>query len=410
MKKLAFVKNPLKKQFLIPLITFLFLFIGTAVAVLYGRGYRLGGFNQGRILTGTGLLVATSTPDSAQVFINGHLTTATNNTINLAPGTYTVKIFKDGYFPWEKNIIVQKEVVAKAEALLFPQAPKLESVTTTGVQNPVIDPTMSKIAYIVASQSARKNGVFVLDMNSRPILALQGASVQLADDTADTFSKATTLSWSPDGQELLASISADPTLPPTLYLLKTSGFNQTPQDVTATIETVRSSWKKVQDEKDKALFGSIDERERTLVKQNFRILSWSPDETKVLYLASVSATLPPAIVPGLIGTNSTKEERSIKKDNLYIYDLKEDKNFSLLGAGANTAHAFSWFSDSKHIIYTHDKRIDVLEYDGSNLTTIYAGPFLDSYVFPWVGGSRITILTNLGNPDIPPNLYTIGIK
>ena len=42
-----------------------------------------------------GLLVATSEPDGAQVFINGKLTTATNNTLNLVPNTYEVEIKKD---------------------------------------------------------------------------------------------------------------------------------------------------------------------------------------------------------------------------------------------------------------------------------------------------------------------------
>jgi hypothetical protein len=51
-----------------------------------------------------------------------------------------------------------------------------------------------------------------------------------------------------------------------------------------------------------------------------------------------------------------------------------------------------------------------MDYDGQNKTTIYAGPFIDDYVFSWPDGSKILILTNLGNPSILPNLYTIGLK
>ena len=195
------------KKILLTLSIFGILIVVTAGIILYGKGYRLF-FDKGRPdVSGTGLLVATSSPDGAQVLVNEHLTTATDNTINLEPGSYNIKIFKQGYFPWEKHLSIEKGVVTKIEALLFPTAPKLESITNTGVDNPVIDPSRTKIAYTVSSQTIRKNGVYVLDMTSRPILTLQNSSRQISDDTVSLFSKAI-LSWSPDGESLIASISA----------------------------------------------------------------------------------------------------------------------------------------------------------------------------------------------------------
>ena len=110
------IKKALKKQLAIPTIIILFLIIGTAIAIFFGKGYRFGFDANGPIIAGTGLLVATSSPNGAQVFINGHLTTATDNTINLAPGNYDIKIFKDGYFPWEKKITIKNEAAATAAA------------------------------------------------------------------------------------------------------------------------------------------------------------------------------------------------------------------------------------------------------------------------------------------------------
>lgn len=170
----------MRKQLFFSSLVILFLVVATIVVIFFAKGYRIGFNGSGTIIAGTGLLVATSSPDGAQVFVNGHLTTATDNTINLAPGDYDVKIFKDGYFPWEKKITVKEEVVSKADALLFPAAPKLESITNVGVSKPVIDPSRSKIAYLVASQSAVKNGIYVLDMSIRPILTLQNSSTQIA--------------------------------------------------------------------------------------------------------------------------------------------------------------------------------------------------------------------------------------
>lgn len=395
-----------KKQLLISIFAILFLIAGTTLAILYGKGYIA--FDKGRPdFSGTGLLVATSNPNGAQVFIDGHLTTATDNTINLQPGEYTVKIFKEGYFPWQKKIKIQKEVVSKAEALLFPTAPKLESITASGVENPAIDPSQTRIAYTVSSQTLKKNGVYMLDMSTRPILTLQSASTQIADNTENTFSDAF-LSWSPDGNQIIATISAEPETV-TTYLLSASEFNDSPRDVTATIQTLKETWQKEQMEKEKSRLDALKPKLRQIISENFNVIAWSPDETKILYSASTSASIPIIISPRLIGTNSTPEEREIKKDTVYVYDIKEDRNYKILESD-NSQLPLSWLSDSKHLIYVHDKKIDIMEYDSLNLTTIYAGPFIDNYVFPWPNGSKLVILTNLNNPNIPPNLYTISLK
>ena len=396
----------MKKLFLTCLILSLLVAITSAV-ILYGRGYRFS-FNNGRTdLSGTGLLVATSSPDGAQVFVNGHLTTATDNTINLAPGEYTVKIFKEGYFPWEKKLNVDKGVVTKADAFLFLTAPKLESITNLGVNTPVIDPSRTKIAYTVSTQSVKKNGVYILDMTSRPILALQGSSSQIADDTTALFSSAG-LSWAPDGSELIASVSAQSVV--SSFLLRPNMFNESPSDITATLLSVQAGWEKIKTDKDKSTMDGLPSKIRSMVRNNFKIIEFSPDDTKILYQASTSASLPTIISPRLIGANSTPEERNVKENVVYVYDIKEDRNYRIKDSLDPQKESLAWLPDSNHLVFVHDKEIRIMEYDGANNTKIYAGPFMDHYVFPWPDASRIVILTNLGNPDTAPNLYTISLK
>lgn len=387
--------------------TFLFLAIGTIVVILYGKGY-IFNIGDGKIgILGTGLLAATSSPDGAGIYINNHLTSATNNTISLAPGEYTIKIAKSGYFPWEKKITIEKEVVSTAYALLVPTAPKLNNITDIGVSGPVLDPSRTKVAYTVSSfEDSRKNGIYILDMGLRPILTLQSSSTQIADDTIDNFSQAS-LSWSPDAKELVATISSQPNFS-TTYLLRTS-FNQNPQDVTATLGSVQAIWEKQKENQEKSQLFGLKPKLVSLIKDNFQILSWSEDQTKILYLATQSATLPSIIKPPLIGTNSTPEDRVISKEDVYVYDIREDKNFKILDSMPDNL-SLTWFADSKHLIYVNDKKISIMGYDGQNKTTVYAGPFIDTYVFAWPDGSKILMLTNLGNPTISPNLYTIGLK
>lgn len=402
----------MRKQILVSALIFLFLIVGTIIVVLLGKGYSFNFNGSTPVLSGTGLLVATSSPDGAEVLINGHLTTATDNTINLAPGEYDIKIFKEGYFPWEKKITVKEEVVSKADALLLPTAPQLASITNIGISNPVFDPSETKIAYSVASQSAVKNGIYVLDMTARPILTLQNASTQIADDTVNIFSNST-FTWSPDSTQILATIPG--VTPSTTYLLQTNGLNEAPQDVTETLASVYGSWDKLKADRNKAQMDSLPKNLRDMVTQNFNILEWSADETKILYEASQSATLPLIINPPLVGTDSTPQVREIKKGEIYVYDIKEDRNYLILESlpqpqSDNSPLPIMFYPDSKHLVYVHDQKIDILEYDAGNQTTVYAGPFVDNYVFPWPDATKLVILTNLGNSNITPNLYTITLR
>lgn len=398
------------KRIIIYVATAVFLLITTTIVILYGRGYNFS-FGNGKIgISGTGLLAARSRPDGAGIYINDHLTSATNNSISLPPGEYDVKISKSGYSTWQKKIKIEKEVVSSVYALLIPTAPKLDNITRVGVSSPVLDPTRTKIAYTVSSLDPHKNGIYILDMGLRPILTLQSSSFQIADDTIDKFSRAQ-LTWSPDAKEIVATISAeslreDKPDTATTYLLKTT-FNENPQDITATLAFVNSEWKEQKNDQDKSQLLGFKTKLQNLIREYFTILSWSEDETKILYTASKSATLPLVIDPPLIGANSTPQIREITKDSVYVYDTKEDKNYKILDS--NTL-SLNWFADSEHLIYVVDKKINIMDYDGQNKTTIYAGPFITDYVFSWPDGSKILILTDLGNPASSPNLYTIGLK
>jgi len=399
-----------------------FLFVATTAVILYGKGYNFN-FGSGKIeVVGTGLLAVTSEPDGAGIYINNHLTSATNNSINLAPGEYDVKVSKSGYSTWRKKIKIEKEVVSSVYAFLIPTASRLDNITRIGASNPVMDPTRTKIAYVVSSSDdPRKNGVYILDMGLRPILTLQNSSTQITDDTTDNFSQAL-LVWSPDAKELIATISAKPASSQdeqgttTSYLLKTS-FNENPQDITATLATIDFSWKEEKANQDKSQLFGLKASLQNVINKYFAILSWSEDETKILYMAREATTLPSVINPPLIGVNPTQEARELKKGVIYVYDIKEDRNFKILDSMPESqsqdyinSFPLTWFADSKHLIYVMDKKIDLMDYDGQNRVTVYAGPFIDSYVFPWPDGSKLLILTNLGNPSILPNLYTVGLR
>lgn len=395
----------MQRRFIVTLATLLSLLIGTVIVVVYARGYRFTLRENQVRLAGTGLLVATSLPDGASIFLNGRLTSATNTTLNLPPGSYDMKIAKDGYLPWEKKLTVWEEIVTKAEATLFPQAPKLESLTASGARNPAVDPTRTRIAFTVVQTSPKKSGIYVLDMAGRPILTLQNAATIIADDTGRTFSLAK-LSWSPSGSDLVATISAKEAS--SSFVLAPDRFNQDPP-LELNLDGLKNQWDKEQEEKDRARLTSLKNELAKVIKENFSQVKFSPDETKILYVASQSATIKQIITPPLPGTNSQKEERTIEANKLYVYDIKEDKNF-LAASDPGKLASVSWTPDSRHLVFIEDAKIHIAEYDGNNKTVVYAGPFDRTFVAPWPDGSKLVILTNLGSDTITPNLYTISLR
>ncbi|HLD01243.1 MAG TPA: PEGA domain-containing protein, partial [Patescibacteria group bacterium] len=391
----------MRKHLLTSFVILLFLIAGTILVVLYGRGYRINLQDGKPDVSKTGILAAKSQPDGAQVYIDGDLTAATNENINLTPGEYTVRIVKDGYFSWEKHIAITEEVVTYADAYLFPTAPKLESITSTGIKNPILDPTKTKLAYTIASQSAQKNGIYVYDMAANPVIAFQGAARQIADDTVALMSESV-LSWSANGAFVIASVSSELGEGQQTFQLEANSFNENPQDISETLSIFVAEETQRKLEEDRSRRSGLRRELRSLLQNHFRIISWSPDSTKILYQATTSATLPLVIKPRIPGIHTLTEERILNKDAVYVYNISEDANYKLLDGLPENCNLIKgdcvlpllWFPTSKHLLHVHDRRIDIVESDGGNRTTLYAGPFVDTYVFPWPNGSRFVILAN----------------
>lgn len=427
-------KIRINKRLAINLIIAVFLFVGSYLAIKFAKGYRP---NLAEIeLRPTGLLSATSVPRSSQVFINGKLTTATDDTLNLPPAEYKVEIKKDGYHSWEKTLLVEKEIVTSTNARLFPAVADLRPLTYTGALNPLPSPDGSKTAYQVASASGEaKNGLWIIDLVDRPLTFSQ-APRQIANNTTNiNFTKAKLL-WSPDSKQILAYFIRQTPEPQIIssYLLEADRSNSlsTLLDVTAKLPLILSDWQDqlaLQEENRQKI---LPEEFLKIATQSAQILFFSPDEKKLLYLATDSAKIPEKLIPPLPGSNTQPEEREIKPNRIYVYDLEEDKNFfiaetrpeeitpeenPLLASITQISQSYSplfstllqWFPDSWHLIQIQEKEIIISEYDGANPMVIYANSAEEHFTYPWPNGSKLVILTSL-NPTTPPNLYAINLK
>jgi hypothetical protein len=63
---------------------------------------------------------------------------------------------------------------------------------------------------------------------------------------------------------------------------------------------------------------------------------------------------------------------------------------------------------SQHLVFTHEGKIKVIEYDGANVTDLFAGGFEKDFLYPWPSGNKLVILTSLGSPVA--NLYAINLR
>ena len=155
----------MSRRSILSVITFSSFILITLIVILLAQGYRLD--RQTNTIYGTGILVATSDPTGATLTLNDEIRGATNTTINnLTPGTYSLEITKDGYFPWSKSVEIEKSKVLTVEALMIPVNPSLSPITSTPAQNTWLSPDGQKLAYSVPSGSSA--GMWMLDLSSQP--------------------------------------------------------------------------------------------------------------------------------------------------------------------------------------------------------------------------------------------------
>lgn len=423
----------------------LIILAGTFIAVRWAKGdFRLDESNQA-ISKETGLLHATSIPQGAQVYINGNLTSATDDIIYLSPGEYEVRIQKDGYSPWQKTIKIEQSLVSQASAVLYPYSPSLTALTFTGASNISVSPDGQKLLYYNDNISTKnKNGLYLLDLTNS-----SKSPTQISDNDSDFSLSEAQYIWSPDSSEVLVFT------PERIFLLKVNSMTnlQSSPDMTLQLKTLLQSWEEEILAKEKQYLEKIPLAAMQTIIDNGSDFNLSPDTQKLLYIATGSATLADGLVPPLPASNSYPEQRTLEPGNIYLYDSYEDKNFNLGQAATSsakllladintlelTAHnivlmqtlisddqeetianfnhyygdyqnqTWQWLADSTHLVGIQDGSVVIMNYDGSNPTVIYSGPLADNFVLPYPDGNKILILTTF-NPDSPANVYAIELK
>lgn len=389
----------IKIRLLISFVSLLIVFGFGFLAIFYARGYRIEKAEGEQItVTPTGILSITSDPTAAQIYLNGELKDATNSTLSLSPGEYKLEVKKEGYMPWTKDILIQKEIVTPIFVSLTSSAPSLSPLTSQGVTSPVLSRDGTRLIYgRIDKDDQTKTGLWVYDLTALP-LGFTREPRQITDISID----ASTWEWSANGQEILITNKNG------TYLIDvnefTSGRNLTPLTASKITE-IKAQWEKLITSETTTQINLIQKPiNETLVKSTIN-QRFSPDKTKLLYEATQAATIAQGSRQ-LPGSSTQAQEREIKPGRVYVYDIKEDRNFRV---GEKGESLIKWMSNSHNLAVVEKGKISVMDYDSTNKQTVFSGNFLYPYVFTTPEGSRILVTTSLG-ADRPLNLYWLVVR
>lgn len=428
------------------IFSFLIIALGTFVAIRWAKGdFRRDESNQS-VSRETGLLHATSLPQGAQVYINGTLTSATDDIIYLAPGDYDVVIQKDGYSPWQKTIKIEKSLVSAANATLFPYSPSLTSLTFTGATNISLSPDGQKLLFYTDNISTKnKNGLYILDLSNS-----SKNPTQISDNDEDFSLADAQFIWSPDSNQVLVFTTER------TFLLNVNSFTnlQSSPNVALQLKTILTGWEEELVVKEKQYLEKIPAVALQTILQNGTDFYLSPDNQKLIYTATNDAILADNLIAPLPASNSYPEERNLTPGKIYVYDSYEDKNFALatdasmsgkqlltnlnslltLENNPEVDHSlqvtdnqeetianfsryygdyhlqgWQWMANSTHLVsIQNDNQVVIMNYDSTNPTVVYSGNLQDQLVIPYPSGNRVLILTSF-TPDSPANIYAIEL-
>ncbi len=392
-----------------------------AVAIFWARGFKLN--IRDRTIDRTGLLVATSIPTGAEIYLDNRLTSATNTNIAyLEPKTYRIRIQKDGFTTWEKDVEIRADLAVEIKALLFPLAPEIKPLTTTGAHNPSLSPDGTKIVY---GTGGERGGLYVMPLSDRPFPFRQDPRRIIVNQGAFDFTKGEFF-WSPDSKQVIAQFTSDDTTVLANLLVDAEKSDQQPLDITGSLTATLNSW------------------QQDLVAKAQTLALNAPEEVKNATGAAQPETSPttkpasPAKRGELPTTNyplnyyptgmifSPDEEKILfknKEGKNKVYDLKNKREFGL--PDFTDFVNISWFPDSAHLVVAQKDLISIIETDGNNKMTVFTGKFENAapaspngstfggrgFVFAHPSATRIIILTTLTQTEgSSANLYAVNLR
>jgi len=348
--------------------------------------------------------------------VNGALKGVTDLHLTLPYGKYSIEVKKEGYTSWKRDVVLKGELVVIADATLFPLNASLTPLTTIGISQVISIDKTDKALLFVENGDFEKDGIYVFDQTKRTFSLFPPLKLLVSKKLfpEDVLLKDATVLFSPDYKQGIVIFKRGED--PISYLVSLEEENTQLFEITSSQASLEKAWNTERDLETARLLEIFPPEFIKIASDSFHILSLTPDKSKILYEAKEQTTLPYVIEPRLVAANQTPEERSIKLDELYVYDRKEDRNYHIALSEASEQMrqlgetTLAWFPDSRHIVKNEGDKISIVEYDDTSKQIIYSGPHEGSF-FDVTSDGKLLILANL-NPQFnkTPDIYAVGIR
>lgn len=398
-----------KKRLILYIIAFFFLVLTAGLVIFAANGYYFD-FKEKKIKK-HGMIVVRSIPKNVNVFLdNNFKKNKTPINISTLPGSYNLKIEKDGYVTWQKQISVDSGLATWVDYIfLIPKDKKITPITTEGIKSFQISHDESRVAFVDL-----KNNIWTANLNNNEQKKIYSSEIYEKEIEI--------LDWSSNDKNLLIKTTEENNK--NYKLIKeneTALFNNMPE--MEKIEFAENS-----DERFLGLSGSrlyaIGGQENPIIEEGVSTFAQSQNnlffvknngQENDIFKASFDLktkdklqteknqkiTLFPGKNQKLVYTTGTDNELFLLNDNkekigsnvLDVSWAKDDKKINY--KTPNEIHVYTletddpkepknrittrlsvpidkciWFFDSKHIIFKSEKTISLIELDGENSTPL----------------------------------------
>lgn len=141
-------------KYLLKIIFYFFAILVALYIVLLASGYKFDNFK--KVFVQTGSIYINSNPKDVKIYLNGKLK-ATKTPFKLGyliPGNYELKIEKEGFQSWEKNLTVKPSLVtSESEVILFYSQAKSDDFSSIeGVENLKLNAAKNELLYWTTNQ------------------------------------------------------------------------------------------------------------------------------------------------------------------------------------------------------------------------------------------------------------------
>ena len=170
-------------------ISVLLFFVTLPILLSYSLGYRID-YKALKVYK-TGIIFINSKPAGAAIYINDKLYDSVTpaQIEELKPGIYKVKVRREGFYPWEEDLVVRPNMATKADSIiLFPIMQEMNRIS----DQPAYDFIVSDRGYIYY---LTESGLYRSDSDGADVKKLSKYSSWLRNISRKRFS--------PDGDKIL---------------------------------------------------------------------------------------------------------------------------------------------------------------------------------------------------------------